>query len=207
MQVTPNPGRTPLSAPVPARRWRVAARTVLPSLAAAAVTAVGFAAFTDEARNDDNRAAAASVSITEDVAASAPLFALENWQPGEDDTVSRCIAITNRGSIPLPLSVRLDGAPTGRLGEFVDVTIERGSRAAATDGASCSGFTAGGTVFEGELDDLPASAGDGVADGGAPLAVDAERAYRVTWHLQDDEDAEGQSVSGVDFLWETTSAD
>jgi hypothetical protein len=50
-------------------------------------------------------------------------------------------------------------------------------------------------------------AGGGVSDGGGTLAVGAERAYRVTWQLQDSEDAEGLAVEDVDFLWETTTAD
>jgi hypothetical protein len=187
-------------------RVRRAARVVLPSCAAAIATSIAFAAFTDEAANSGNQASAASVTITEDVAATSPLFALHDWQPGEQDTVARCIAVKNDGSIALPLTMRFDGAPAGELGDYVDMTIERGTRAEATDSADCSTFEAGGVVFEGELDEFPPATGDGVSDRAGALAPAAERAYRVTWHLQDTEDAEGKSISGVDFLWETTSA-
>jgi hypothetical protein len=170
------------------------------------VTAIGFAAFTDDAHNDGNRATAASVTISEDVAATSRLFDLSNWQPGAGDE-QRCIAITNDGSIALPLSLRLDGAPGGQLADFVDMKIERGTRPAATDTADCGGFTAEGVVYDGELDEFPTAPGAAVADGGGKVAVDAERAYRVTWSLQDDEAAEGLSVEDVDFLWETTTAD
>ena len=182
------------------------AKTLVPATAAAAVTAIGFAAFTDDASNAGNSASAASVTITQDVPASTPLFDLKDWQPGEDDTVVRCIAVKNGGSIALPLSLRLDGAPSGELGSFVDMKIERGTRPAATDSADCGGFTGSGTVFDDELADFPTAKADAVSDGGAAVEAGAERAYRITWHLQDDEDAEGKTISGVNFLWETSSA-
>ena len=181
-------------------------KTLIPATAAAAVTAIGFAAFTDDASNAGNSASAASVTITSDVPASSPLFDLKDWQPGEDDTVARCIAVRNGGSIALPLSLRLDGAPSGELGSYVDMKIERGSRPAATDSSDCDGFEASGVVFDDELAAFPTARASAVSDGGSPVAAGAERAYRITWHLQDDEDAEGTSISGVNFLWETTSA-
>ena len=201
MQSIPSPGGRPVRS-----RVRGAVRALVPSAAAVAVTTVALAAFTDTAGNAGSTASAASVEVTEDVAATAPLFDLADWQPGEDDTVARCIGVTNRGSIALPLAFRLDGAPSGRLGDFVDVRVERGTRPAGDDGSDCAGFTADGVVAEAELDDLPTAPGTAVADGGPKLAVGAERAYRITWHLQDTEAAEGLSVSGVDLLWETTSA-
>ena len=188
------------------RRTRRAARVAAPTLAAFGAV-FAFAAFTDEAENAGNRATAADVTVTEDVAASSPLFDLKAWQPGEDgDTVSRCIGITNRGSIPVPLRLRLAGAPSGALADFIDVKVERGTRDAAVDGPECTSFASGGQVYAGELDELPATSAAALADGGGDLAVGGERAYRVTWKLQDTEAAEGLSVSGVTFRWETTSA-
>lgn len=197
-----------MSTTSPARmpRARRAARIAAPTVAAFSA-ALGFAAFTDEASNAGNGATAADVTITEDVAASSPLFDLDAWQPGESgDTVSRCIGITNGGTIALPLKLRLAGAPAGGLGDFVDMTIERGTRDAATDDAGCGSFAASGEVYDGELDAFPTTTGTAVTDGAGALPVGAERAYRVTWKLQDDEAAEGQSVSGVTFRWETTTA-
>ena len=194
--------------PARTRRLRRALKTIVPAGAAAAVTALSFAAFTDDARNDGNRATAASVTITEDVAASAPLFDLADWKPGDGDTVSRCIGITNDGSIALPLSVRFAGAPAGELGAFVDMKVERGTRDAATDDASCASFDADASapvVFDGTLDTFPTTEAAALGDKGQPLAPGAERAYRVTWHLRDDEAAEGKSVSGVSFVWKATS--
>ena len=188
------------------RRARRAARVAAPTVAAFSAV-FAFAAFTDEASNAGNSATAADVTITEDVAASAPLFALDDWQPGEDgDTVSRCIGITNGGSIAVPIKLRLAGPASGELGDFVDMTVERGTRTTATDDAGCGSFVAGGDVYRGELDAFPTSAGTAVADGGGELAVGAERAYRITWRLQDTEEAEGKSLGGVTFRWETTTA-
>jgi hypothetical protein len=190
----------------PARLRRLA-KLAAPTTAAALAATLAVAAFTDDAQNAGNRATAADVTITADVAATTPLFDLADWQPGEDGgTVARCVGLTNGGSIPVPVALRLAGAPTGQLADFVDMTVERGTRDTAVSDAGCAGFATDGVVFRGELDEFPTSAGAAIADGGAPLAVGAERAYRVTWTLQDTEAAEGRSLGGVDFRWETTSA-
>jgi hypothetical protein len=86
------------------------------------------------------------------------------------------------------------------------MTVERGTRDVATADSSCGSFVAGGQVYKGELRDFPTSPAGALSDGGGVLAVGTERAYRVTWRLQDNEAAEGQSVSGVTFRWETTTA-
>jgi hypothetical protein len=192
----------------PARgRLRRLGRLVAPT-AVALGAGLAFAAFTDDAANGGNRAIAADVTITEDVDARSPLFDLADWQPAEQGaTVERCIGITNGGSVALPLTLRLDGAPAGGLGEYVDMRVEHGTRPAATDDAGCDGFAAGGEVYAGELADFPTTAAGRLAAGAERLAVGAERAYRITWTLQDTEEAEGQAVSGVNFLWETTTAE
>src|SRR5688572_8455686 len=92
--------------------------------AVALAAGLAFAAFTDQAANGGNRATAADVTITEDVAATSPLFDLADWQPAEDGaTVERCIGVTNGGSIALPLTLRLAGTPSGDLAEYVDVKV------------------------------------------------------------------------------------
>jgi len=197
-----------MSTTSPARfpRARRAARVAAPTLAACSAV-FAFAAFTDEATNEGNRATAADVTITEDVAASSPLFDLDGWRPGEDGgTVSRCIGVTNGGSIPLPIRLRLAGAPSGDLGDFVDMTVEYGGRDVAVDDADCATFSPAGLVYSGELDEFPTAAGSALSDGGGALAAGSERAYRITWKLQDVEAAEGESVSAVTFRWETTTA-
>ena len=197
------------TSPARLRRTRRAARVAAPTVAAFGAV-FAFAAFTDEAENAGNRASAADVTIGADVAATAPLFDLTDWQPGEDgDTVTRCIGVTNGGSLAVPVSMRLTGAPTGQLADYVDMTVVRGTRDARVDDAGCASFApaaSGAQVFRGELDEFPTTAGAAVGDGGAPLAVGAERAYQVTWKLQDTEDAEGKALGGVSFRWETTTA-
>ena len=154
------------------------------------------AAFTDEASNDGNRATAADVTISAGRAAASPVFDLAGWRPGGEPE-RRCVTVTNDGSVAVPLTMRLDGAPGGELAGFIDMTIERG--------ASCDAFSADGEVFAGELASFPTAGAGAVADGGPALAEGATRAYRITWALQDDEAAEGRSVSGVDFLWASSS--
>ena len=204
-----------MSSTTPARlrsatKVRRLVRLAAPTVAAAAGAALAVAAFTDDAQNNGNQASAAEVTISSDVAATTPLFDLADWQPGEDGaTVVRCVGLTNAGSIPVPVAMRLAGAPTGRLAGYVDMTIERGSRDARVADAGCETFApaaSGAEVFDGELDEFPTTAAGAIADGGAPLAVGAERAYRISWTLQDTEDAEGKALGGVDFRWESTSA-
>ena len=164
------------------------------------VVAVGaglaWAAFTDDATNAGNRATAADVTISAGRAATSPVFDIADWRPGGGPE-RRCVTVTNDGSIAVPLTMRLDGAPAGELAGFVDMTVERG--------ASCDAFTADGEVFAGELAAFPTAAAGALGDGGGALAPGASRAYRVTWELQDDEGAEGLGVSGVDFLWTSSS--
>ena len=184
-----SPGMTPTT-------LRRTGRFALPLVVAVGV-GLASAAFTDDATNEGNRATAADVSISAGRAATSPVFDLAAWRPGPGEAATRCVEVTNDGSIPVPLTMRLDGAPGGQLAEFIDMTIERGAR--------CDGFTREGTVFDGELASFATAVAGAVADGGAPLAVGATRAYRITWELQDDEAAEGLSVSGVDFLWTSSS--
>jgi hypothetical protein len=202
----------PASGPAAPRRVvRRAARLVGPTFVALGAV-FALAAFTDDARVDDNGATAASVTISADRAASAPLFAVRDWRP-EAAAQARCVTLTNDGSVAVPVAFGLARAATGPLADFVDVTVERGSGTAATRDGGCEGFTAAGTVdlapgaagTGAELDELPHGAGL-VADGGAPLAAGAARAYRVTWTLQDTEAAEGLSVDGVDLRWRSTTA-
>jgi hypothetical protein len=193
----------------PRRIVRRAARLAGPTFVALGAV-FALAAFTDDARVDDNGATAASVTISADRAASAPLFAISDWRP-EDAAQARCVTLTNDGSVAVPVSFGLARAATGPLADFVDVTVERGSGTAATRDGACAGFTAAGPVdlapgaagTGAELDELPHGAAL-VPDGGAPLAPGAARTYRITWTLQDTEAAEGLSVEGVDLRWRST---
>jgi hypothetical protein len=177
-------------------------------LAIAAGATLALAAFTDDATNAGNRATAADVTITADAAATSALFDLAEWRPGPGAAESRCIAVANGGSVPVPIALRFAAPPTGALGDYVDMTITRGSRPRATDGPGCADFTADAVdakVYAGELGEFPSAAGAALGDRAAPLPVGEERAYRITWALQDDEGAEAQSLSGVTFRWESSS--
>lgn len=168
---------------------------------------LAFAAFTDDARNDGNRASAASVTITEDVPASSALFSVTNFRPS-DPTEERCIGVTNGGSVAVPIKMRLAGAATGTgLGDHITMTVERGTRSATDDTASCGSFVAAadGQFFNDKLANFPTTAAAAISDGGTTLPVGSERAYRIRWSLDDTEAAEGKTVTAVDFLWTSSS--
>ncbi len=215
MSTMPPAGDQPSDSRRPLRRLT---RAVAPTLVAFGGV-LAFAAFTDDARNDGNHATAASVTITEDLPSSTPLFSLSRWRPyapyQSEYHQTRCIGVTNDGSVAVPLKLRLAQAPTGALGDYVDVLVLRGTRAVDVNDTSCATFRADPDipstavdeklVFAGELDELPTTPGTALPDGGDPLGPGAERAYLIKWELQDTEDAEGKAVSNVDFRWESTS--
>ena len=188
-------------------RMRRIAKVAAPTVAVIGV-GLAFAAFTDEARNDGNQASAASVTITEDVSASSALFNITNFKPS-DPTESRCIGVTNGGSIPVPIKLYIDGALGGTgLGSHISMTVERGTRSTADNTSGCGSFVADATTptfFNDKLANFPTSLGTAITDGGTTLAVGSERAYRIRWTLDDTESAEGKTVTDADFVWVSSS--
>lgn len=169
---------------------------------------LAFAAFTAERTNSGNAATAADLTLTDDVG-SATLFNptsdadLANWKPG--DTETRCIGITNGGTVPGDVTLR-GSTPGGTgLGAYVNMTIERGTIAAGhTDRNDCSTFTSGTQFSTGTVSAFT-TASPGVADGGAALAANAKRGYRITWTMQDNDAAKAKTISAYTFTWRLTA--
>jgi len=172
------------------------------SVAILAGASLAFAAFTAERTNENNAATAADLTLTSDVG-SATLFDpstdtdLANWKPG--DTETRCIGVTNGGTVPGDVTLRGNTPGGTGLGTYIDMTIERGTIAAGhTDRLDCSTFTAGTQFSTGTVSAFT-TASPGLSDGGGPLADGAKRGYRVTWTLQDDQAAQGKAISAYTF--------
>lgn len=154
------------------------------------------AAFSAATENTGNSWAAGTVAITDNDAGSA-LFNVSGLVPG--DTQTKCIAVTYNGSeaAAVKLYARIDGG-TG-LGDYLNLQVTRG-----TGGdASCTGFTAGENVYTGTLSNM-ASTNTSFATGAgtwAPTGPAQTATYRLTYTLQDDNNAQGKNVQST-FTWE-----
>ncbi len=122
------------------------------------------------------------------------LFDLADLGPAKP--VAHCLEVTYDGTV-VPVDLAMRAEATGSLADYLDVTVEHG------DGGgfrNCEGFTATDEVFQGTLAQLAAS-------GWLPqerfVNSGASRSYRVTFELQNRQDALGQSVS-TSLVWEVT---
>jgi hypothetical protein len=99
------------------------------------------ATFTGATSNADNAMSAGTISLTLADNSGTAMFAVPAMKPG-DAPVSRCVTVTNAGTLPLTLSL-YSGTTTGTgLGSYLNLTVLRGSFGAAPAYPGCSTFTA-----------------------------------------------------------------
>ncbi len=157
------------------------------------------AAFSAQTANEANAFAAGTVAISDDDAGVA-MFNLSAMAPG--DSSVGCIEVTYSGS--LDPEVRLFGAATAGNGleAFLDLTVERGDGTCATFGTSTAVWTNGTDgdlgVFLATATNYATGQDDWQPTGGGP---DDTVPYRFTARLQDDNGAQGKTVT-VTFTWE-----
>src|SRR5439155_1283418 len=101
---------------------------VLVVLCATLVTSAS-AAFTSQTRNNSNSFAAGTVNLTVNDNSNTALFSVAGIKPG-DAPLSRCVTVTNAGSLPLHLNL-YSGTPTGGLGSYLNLSVLPGSFGAA----------------------------------------------------------------------------
>jgi hypothetical protein len=124
---------------------------LLLSLAVLGVTAATlggtFSAFSSTSENTANTFAAGTVYVADNDAAAA-MYSVSNQKPG--DSVQKCITVTYTGS--LAATVKLYTSSTiGSLGQYVDLTVEKGTFTSGTPAfPACTNF-AGSSVFSGTL--------------------------------------------------------
>lgn len=154
------------------------------------------AAFLDTTDNSPNTFAAGDVVLNDDDAGSV-MFSVANLAPGASRT--RCIEVTYTGS--LDADVRMYGTAGGTgLADYLDVSVEIGT---GGNFASCAGFAASSTLFNGTLTAFAAGRTNyvnGLA-GFAGATDPSSRTYAVTVTLQDDNRAQGLSAT-AGFTWE-----
>ena len=170
--------------------------------ATAAVAGLGaFAAFTATTSNTGNSITTGTVAISDNDAGVA-LYTLPAVGPGS--SVTRCIRVTYSGS--LGANVHLYRSNTVTNGTQFNIQVERGS---GLSGAfpTCTGFTAAGIVYNGDLQTLGTDWGSGPdARGGAAWATNDVVDYRFTISVPDDPTPNAHttpvSSSAHSFTWE-----
>ncbi len=168
-----------------------------------AVAGIGtFSAFSATTVNAGNTFDAGTVAISDNDANSA-MYTITDAAPGTG--VVACIQVTYTGS--LDSTVALYGSPVGAIGQYVDLTVEKGTGMAGFP--DCTGFTPqGGPVYTGTLGGFAtahSNFGNGiVTNPGAQVVWNQNDAlvYRFTLTLQDDDAAIGLQSGPHSFTWE-----
>lgn len=196
------PGAARSSAPATLARLAVVIAAAL--LVSHVVVRETRAAFSGTTANSSNSFASGTVSLSDDDSGSA-MFSVSGMTPG--DTVYGCITVTYTGSVDA--AVKLYGsASTTTLAPYLDLTIKEGSM---SGGSNCqTNFVAGDTIYSpgtvssflsshtGWADGLPADSGGWTPAGGS----NAAKTFQFTVTLQDDNNAQNKSVTGLAFTWE-----
>jgi len=157
-----------------------------------------WSAFSSTTENSGNQFEAGTVTLGDDDS-DGVLFNLSALKP--NDTSDKCINVTYSGS--LAASVKVYGSGSGGLGQYLTLTVTRGTIASPAF-PSCTGFTAddgGGELYSGNLADFPASYGAGIADPNGSWSSGENHVYKVSVTVQDNESAQGLTAS-QSFTWE-----
>ncbi|MGZ5213248.1 MAG: hypothetical protein ACXWYT_06280 [Actinomycetota bacterium] len=171
------------------------------------VASIGtYSAFSATTVNPGDSFAAGTVVIS-DNDANAALYTITGAKP--NDVVTRCIRVTYTGT--LPALVRLyTTTPINAFGQYVTLTIDKGTMPGTTTFPNCTGFTpdAAPNVFTGTLSSFGAgrtsfasgvAANPGVA---AQWVTNDTVVYRFTLTMQDNNLAVGGSSGTHSFTWE-----
>ena len=168
-----------------------------------------FSAFSSTTDNTGNNFTAGSVTLSDNDAGSA-LYNVTNRKPG--DTVTSCIKVTYGGTLGADVHL-YTGSTIGAVGQYVSLTIDKGTSSGNPAFPGCGTFTSEGNVYTGTLSGF-ASAHNTYANGssyypGSQTAWNQNDTlvYQFTLTLQDNNNANGQGAgvlqSGAhSFTWE-----
>jgi hypothetical protein len=169
------------------------------AVAAALVAAVSaYAAFAYTTSNSANSYAAGTVALSDNDNGSA-MLALSGAKPLDSDT--SCIKVRFDGT--LASSVVLYGSVSGTIGQYVSLTVTRGTDTNPVFD-SCATFdpsgAGNGVIYSGPLSSFPSTYASGIVDSGTWNAGD-QHVYKFTVTLADDPNDQGLSGS-AGFTWE-----
>ena len=168
-----------------------------------------WSAFSSTTQNSGNSFAAGTVYLSDNDAGAA-MYNVSNKKPG--DTVVSCIKMTYTGTLPADVKLYTTSA-VGALGQYVNLTVEKGTSAGGPAFPGCGVFTSEATLYSGTLGSF-ATAKNSYANGvSAYPGVQTQwnqndsSVYRFTLSLQDDNNANGAaggalSTGAHSFTWE-----
>jgi hypothetical protein len=135
---------------------------------------------------------AGQVALSLDDSGTA-VFSLPAMKPG-DDPVSRCVTVTNTGTVPLNrVGLYLAASSGTGLGTYLDFSVMTGTNPGAA--STCWMITSTGVPYTGTLASFPTTSAASLADGAGPLVVGATRAYEFDVSLVDSAAAQGRTAS------------
>jgi hypothetical protein len=165
-----------------------------------------YSAFSATTSNPTTNWTSGTVALSDDDSNTAMFNAATNLKPGATGT--KCIAVTSTGS--LASTVKLYGtsyATTKGLADNINLKVEEGTGATT---ASCSGFTAGSTLFDGALSSFgttKTSFANGVSTWAPTGTASETKSYKVTYTLSatTPDSAQG-GTAALGFTWESQNS-
>lgn len=162
-----------------------------------------YSAFSATTANPTNNWAAGSVALADDDSNTA-MFNASNLKPGS--TGSKCIVVTSSGSLASTVKLySTNYSTTKSLADNLDLKVEEGTGGTFS---SCTGFTAGSTVFTGTAAAFGAKTdfASGVGTW-APNGGNATKTYKVTYTLNaNTPDSAQGGTAAVGFTWESQNS-
>jgi hypothetical protein len=169
------------------------------------VASIGtYSAFSATTVNPGDSFAAGTVVIS-DNDANAAMYTITGAKP--NDVVTRCIRVTYTGS--LPALVRLyTTTPINAFGQYVTLSIDKGTMPGATTFPNCTGFTSESNIFSGTLSSFAAGNTNWATGSPANPGVQTQwnqndsLVYQFTLTMQDNPLAVGGTSGTHNFTWE-----
>jgi len=191
------------------RTRKLVATLVVVGIVGAVAGFGSYSAFTSTTGNAGNSFAAGSVAIGDNDSGGA-MLGISNGKPSDTDT--SCIKVTSTGS--LNSTVRLYASVTGTLGQYMTLTVTRGTGNGSTAFDNCTGFTAdatdylglgNGVIYQGALNSFPSTYGTAIVDPKAATpatwVTNDAHWYRFVVSVDDNNSAQGLT-GGASFTWE-----
>jgi Camelysin metallo-endopeptidase len=186
-------------------RGRKSLLTLLLVGAIGTVAGIGtFSAFSATTVNAGNTFDAGTVVISDNDAGSA-MYNITGAKP--NDVVVRCIRVTYTGSLPSTVKLYTT-TPINPFGQYVTLSVDKGSMPAGTTFPNCTGFTSESSLFTGTLSGFAASDTSFATGAGANPGAQTQwnlndsLVYRFTLTMQDNPLAVGGSSGTHSFTWE-----
>jgi len=203
----------------PTARWRrISKAAAIPAaliVSALIVWQGSYAAFTATTDSPGNQWSAGTLALSNDTTGTFATTGTLMFNPGAvkpGDSGTWCVNVKNAGTLgatatnpitfyaPLPANLS-----SNVLAQNLTLAVaESTTSVSGGNTGSCTGFTAGTTVYSGLLSAVPNSYATGAAPAGAAiLAAGSTKGYQLTWTMPGStpNTVAGQTVTGVDLAW------